>query len=93
VIRAVDNISVLLALTILLNGIQPVLSGMSFELPQLLQACNAKRNDFLTLIFSGVAVGSGWQALVAYVNIGNYYLIDVPFGFLLGWGFHHGVQV
>ena len=28
VIDAVDNISVLLALTILLNGIQPVLSGM-----------------------------------------------------------------
>jgi hypothetical protein len=51
VIRAVDNISVLLALTILLNGIQPVLSGMSFELPQLLQACNAKRNDFLTLLY------------------------------------------
>ncbi|KAF8694721.1 hypothetical protein HU200_037807 [Digitaria exilis] len=66
VIHAVDNISILLALTILLNGIQPVLSG--------------------------VAVGSGWQALVAYVNIGSYYLIGVPFGFLLGWGFHHGVQ-
>ncbi|KAJ1290027.1 hypothetical protein BS78_02G210600 [Paspalum vaginatum] len=66
VIDAVDNISFLLALTILLNGIQPVLSG--------------------------VAVGSGWQATVAYVNIGSYYLIGVPFGFLLGWGLHHGVQ-
>ena len=52
-----------------------------------------KRLDFLAVIFSGVAVGSGWQALVAYVNIENYYLIGVPFGFLLGWGFHHGVQV
>ncbi|XP_066397453.1 protein DETOXIFICATION 27-like isoform X1 [Miscanthus floridulus] len=66
VIDAVDNISFLLALTILFNGIQPVLSG--------------------------VAVGSGWQALVAYVNIGSYYLIGVPFGFLLGWGLHYGVQ-
>ncbi|TVU09890.1 hypothetical protein EJB05_43389, partial [Eragrostis curvula] len=65
VINAVDNISVLLAITILLNGIQPVLSG--------------------------VAVGSGWQALVAYVNIGSYYLIGIPFGVLLGWGFHYGV--
>jgi MATE family multidrug resistance protein len=65
VIKAVDSISVLLALTILLNGIQPVLSG--------------------------VAVGSGWQALVAYVNIGSYYLIGVPFGLLLAWGFHYGV--
>ncbi|KAK3133577.1 hypothetical protein QOZ80_6AG0538240 [Eleusine coracana subsp. coracana] len=65
VISAVDSISVLLALTILLNGVQPVLSG--------------------------VAVGSGWQALVAYVNIGSYYLIGVPFGVLLAWGFHYGV--
>ncbi|XP_062199982.1 protein DETOXIFICATION 27-like [Phragmites australis] len=65
VIDAVDDISVLLALTILLNGVQPVLSG--------------------------VAVGSGWQALVAYVNIGSYYLIGIPFGVLLGWPFHYGV--
>ncbi|VAI18544.1 unnamed protein product [Triticum turgidum subsp. durum] len=66
VIDAVDDISVLLALTILLNGVQPVLSG--------------------------VAVGSGWQALVAYVNIGSYYLIGVPLGALLGWTFHLGVH-
>ncbi|KAL6893653.1 hypothetical protein ACP4OV_007751 [Aristida adscensionis] len=65
VIDAVDGISVLLALTILLNGVQPVLSG--------------------------VAIGSGWQGLVAYVNIGSYYLIGIPFGVLLGWGFHYGV--
>lgn len=65
VIDAVDNISVLLALAILLNGIQPVLSG--------------------------VAIGSGWQALVAYVNIGSYYLIGVPLGVLLGWSFNYGV--
>ncbi|KAL6656169.1 hypothetical protein ACP70R_006995 [Stipagrostis hirtigluma subsp. patula] len=65
VINAVDHISILLALTILLNGIQPVLSG--------------------------VAIGSGWQALVAYVNIGSYYLIGVPFGLLLGWSLHYGV--
>ncbi|GJN33738.1 hypothetical protein PR202_gb22361 [Eleusine coracana subsp. coracana] len=63
VINAVDDISVLLALTILLNGVQPVLSG--------------------------VAIGSGSQALVAYVNIGSYYLIGIPFGVLLGWGFNY----
>ncbi|XP_066392527.1 protein DETOXIFICATION 27-like [Miscanthus floridulus] len=65
VIDAVDKISVLLALTILLNGIQPVLSG--------------------------VAIGSGWQAQVAYVNVGSYYLIGVPLGVLLGWRFNYGV--
>ena len=39
VIEAVDNISFLLALTILLNGIQPVLSGMpvqSSKIPHML---------------------------------------------------------
>ncbi|KAJ3704934.1 hypothetical protein LUZ61_008639 [Rhynchospora tenuis] len=66
ILDAVDNLSVLLAFTILLNSVQPVLSG--------------------------VAVGSGWQALVAYVNIGSYYLIGVPFGIFLGWAFHYGVM-
>ncbi|CAD6209925.1 unnamed protein product [Miscanthus lutarioriparius] len=65
VLDAVDNLSVLLAFTILLNSIQPVLSG--------------------------VAVGSGWQSTVAYVNIGSYYLIGIPLGILLGWLFNLGV--
>uniref|UniRef100_I1P8C8 Protein DETOXIFICATION n=1 Tax=Oryza glaberrima TaxID=4538 RepID=I1P8C8_ORYGL len=65
VLDAVDNLSVLLAFTILLNSIQPVLSG--------------------------VAVGSGWQSMVAYVNIGTYYLIGIPMGILLGWLFKLGV--
>ncbi|XP_058076017.1 protein DETOXIFICATION 27-like isoform X2 [Magnolia sinica] len=65
VIDAVNRLAVLLAFTILLNSIQPILSG--------------------------VAVGSGWQAYVAYVNVGSYYLIGVPVGVLLGWFFHLGV--
>ncbi|XP_062210159.1 protein DETOXIFICATION 27-like [Phragmites australis] len=65
VLDAVDNLSILLAFTILLNSIQPVLSG--------------------------VAVGSGWQSMVAYVNIGCYYLIGIPMGILLGWLFKLGV--
>ncbi|XP_042459372.1 protein DETOXIFICATION 27-like [Zingiber officinale] len=65
VIEAVDKLSVILAATILLNSIQPVLSG--------------------------VAVGSGWQATVAYVNIGSYYLIGVPLGIFMGWIFNLGV--
>ncbi|CAO2191815.1 unnamed protein product [Urochloa humidicola] len=65
VLAEVHNLSVLLAFTILLNSVQPVLSG--------------------------VAVGSGWQALVAYVNVGTYYLIGVPLGMLLGWPLHFGV--
>ncbi|KAF4348930.1 hypothetical protein F8388_004648 [Cannabis sativa] len=66
VLEAVNKLSLLLAFTILLNSVQPVLSG--------------------------VAVGSGWQSYVAYINLGCYYLIGVPFGFLMGWGFHQGVM-
>ncbi|XP_072960843.1 protein DETOXIFICATION 20-like isoform X2 [Typha angustifolia] len=56
---AVGDLSTLLAFTILLNSVQPVLSG--------------------------VAVGAGWQSLVAYVNIASYYLIGVPLGIVLGY--------
>ncbi|EPS59093.1 hypothetical protein M569_15717, partial [Genlisea aurea] len=61
---AVAVLAPLLAGSVLLNGIQPVLSG--------------------------VAVGCGWQALVAYVNIGCYYVIGIPLGFLLGFTFSLG---
>ncbi|XP_038998369.1 protein DETOXIFICATION 27-like [Hibiscus syriacus] len=66
VLEAVSRLSLLLAFTILLNSVQPVLSG--------------------------VAVGSGWQSYVAYINLGCYYLVGVPIGFLMGWGFNLGVM-
>ncbi|CAA7034698.1 unnamed protein product [Microthlaspi erraticum] len=66
VLLAVNKLSILLAFTVLLNSIQPVLSG--------------------------VAVGSGWQSYVAYINLGCYYCIGVPFGFLMGWVFKFGVM-
>ncbi|RZC67818.1 hypothetical protein C5167_011512 [Papaver somniferum] len=59
VIKAVSNLTPLLAISVLLNGIQPILSG--------------------------VAIGSGWQALVAYVNLTTYYIIGLPIGCLLGF--------
>ncbi|KAL6287373.1 hypothetical protein ACE6H2_011763 [Prunus campanulata] len=66
VAAAVSDLCPFLALTLLLNGIQPVLSG--------------------------VAVGCGWQAFVAYVNVGCYYLVGVPFGVLLGFYFKFGAK-
>ncbi|KAJ6367264.1 hypothetical protein OIU77_003600 [Salix suchowensis] len=66
VLEAVNKLSILLAFTVLLNSVQPVLSG--------------------------VAVGSGWQKYVAYINLGCYYGIGVPLGFLMGWIFHQGVM-
>jgi Na+-driven multidrug efflux pump len=44
-------------------------------------------------VVAGVAIGSGWQALVAYVNIGSYYLVGVPIGIILGWPMGFGVRV
>ncbi|CAL1409723.1 unnamed protein product [Linum trigynum] len=66
VISMVNELAALLAFTVLLNSIQPVLSG--------------------------VAVGSGWQASVAFVNIGSYYIVG-PLGVLFGsWLLHFGIQ-
>jgi len=64
VAAAVADLSPFLAVSILLNSVQPVLSG--------------------------VAVGSGWQSVVAYVNITTYYLIGIPLGAILGYvlGYH-----
>nr|AGT17221.1 transparent testa 12 protein [Saccharum hybrid cultivar R570] len=62
--RAVSKLTPLLAVTLILNGIQPVLSG--------------------------VAVGCGWQAFVAYVNVGCYYIVGIPLGCLLGFYFDLG---
>ncbi|XP_054799841.1 protein DETOXIFICATION 27-like [Prosopis cineraria] len=59
VIRMFNELAILLAFTILLNCLQPILSG--------------------------VAVGCGWQAPVAYINIGSYYIVGIPVGILLGW--------
>jgi MATE family multidrug resistance protein len=40
-----------------------------------------------------VAVGCGWQAFVAYVNVGCYYVVGIPLGCLLGFYFDLGAAV
>ncbi|KAL3734099.1 hypothetical protein ACJRO7_023449 [Eucalyptus globulus] len=60
------KLAFLLGFTVLLNSLQPVLSG--------------------------VAVGAGWQSLVAYINIGCYYIIGLPAGILLGFKFGFGAM-
>ncbi|KAL9688382.1 hypothetical protein QQ045_032803 [Rhodiola kirilowii] len=66
VINVVSKLTPLLATCIVINSIQPVLSG--------------------------VAVGAGWQALVAYVNIACYYIFGIPLGLLLGYKLDMGVE-
>ncbi|KAI4324850.1 hypothetical protein MLD38_030302 [Melastoma candidum] len=65
VIEEVSNLTPLLAISVFLNGIQPILSG--------------------------VAIGSGWQAVVAYVNLATYYIIGLPIGCVLGFKTSLGV--
>lgn len=64
-IRAVAHLSPLLGITMVLNSLQ--------------------------LVISGVAIGSGWQALAAYINLGCYYVFGLPLGYVLGYVAHLGV--
>ncbi|KAJ8442031.1 hypothetical protein Cgig2_007869 [Carnegiea gigantea] len=63
--RAVAKLAWLLGITMVLNSVQPVISG--------------------------VAVGGGWQALVAYINLGCYYMLGLPLGCILGYVAHLGI--
>lgn len=40
-----------------------------------------------------MANGAGLQSMVAFVNLGSYYLIGLPAGILLGFVAHLNVQV
>ncbi|KAJ0963212.1 hypothetical protein J5N97_028334 [Dioscorea zingiberensis] len=42
-------------------------------------------------ILSGVAIGCGWQAIVAYVNVGAYYILGLPVGCVLAFKTSLGV--
>ncbi|KAH9302478.1 hypothetical protein KI387_014061, partial [Taxus chinensis] len=66
VMRAVFALIPLLAISVLLNGTQPILSG--------------------------VAIGCGWQAVVAYVNLATYYVVGLPIGIVLGFKTGLGVK-
>ncbi|XP_027093311.1 protein DETOXIFICATION 27 [Coffea arabica] len=66
VTKMVHELSPFLAITILVNGIQSILSG--------------------------VAVGYGWQAPVAFVNVGSYYIVGMPLGIVLGWCLKFGIK-
>ncbi|KAF6137058.1 hypothetical protein GIB67_030822 [Kingdonia uniflora] len=64
--KLVYALTPLLAFSIIINNVQPVLSG--------------------------VAIGAGWQALVAYVNIGCYYVFGIPLGLTMGYALNFGVK-
>lgn len=41
--------------------------------------------DTIQAILSGVARGSGWQHIGAYINLGSYYLVGIPMALVLGF--------
>ncbi|KAL3342144.1 hypothetical protein AABB24_026258 [Solanum stoloniferum] len=65
-IKSVSELAQFLGVTMLLNSVQPVISG--------------------------VAVGGGWQGLVAYINLGSYYAFGIPLGYVLGYVANFGVR-
>ncbi|XP_056685807.1 protein DETOXIFICATION 34-like [Spinacia oleracea] len=73
--NVVAHLAYLLGITMVLNSVQPVISGSS-----------------IILLIIGVAVGGGWQALVAYVNLFSYYVIGLPLGYFLGYKTPLGVE-
>ncbi|KAA8529622.1 hypothetical protein F0562_034278 [Nyssa sinensis] len=64
--QLVYQLTPMLALSIVVNNVQPALSG--------------------------VAIGAGWQAAVAYVNIACYYFFGIPLGLIAGYKFSMGVK-
>lgn len=45
------------------------------------------------ILNTGVAIGAGWQSVVAFVNIGCYYVVGIPLGVLLAYVADLSVQV
>ncbi|RZC78107.1 hypothetical protein C5167_002287 [Papaver somniferum] len=43
-------------------------------------------------VLSGMAIGAGWQAVVAYVNSISYYLIGLPVGVFMGFKLDWGLE-
>ena len=48
---------------------------------------------FVVINDAGVAIGGGWQAQVAYINLACYYVFGLPLGYVLGYVANLGVVV
>ncbi|KAL5748170.1 hypothetical protein ACOSQ2_025467 [Xanthoceras sorbifolium] len=46
--------------------------------------------DGMQTVLSGTTRGCGWQKIGAYVNLGSYYLVGLPFAIILTFVFHFG---
>ncbi|RWW23597.1 hypothetical protein BHE74_00054500 [Ensete ventricosum] len=80
--RAVADIAYLLGITMVLNSIQPVISGKHDH--PFHATVVFRPTKWMGCLGTGVAVGGGWQALVAYINLGCYYIFGLPLGLSAG---------
>ncbi|BBG99803.1 hypothetical protein Prudu_009611 [Prunus dulcis] len=81
-------IHILLTWLVLGDMVQP---GAGADIWASLQSYSCSRLHFY--LEPGVAIGSGWQAIVAYVNLTCYYVIGLPIGCVLGFKTNMGVAV
>lgn len=87
--RAVAHLSGLLGITMVLNSVQPVISGANIAI----RFVQVSKAGILNCSVAGVAVGGGWQSMVAYINLGCYYIFGLPLGYILGYVANLGVVV
>lgn len=88
VAKAFARLSPLLAFALLLNSVHPVLTGDPASSVQ-----RTTKKPMIISFYAGVATGAGQQGMVAYVNLGSYYLVGIPLGVLLGYVFKLQVWV
>ncbi|KAL1569411.1 protein DETOXIFICATION 14-like isoform X1 [Salvia divinorum] len=64
------------------SGEKEVVDGVKAMVPLL---CLSIIMDSTQAVLSGVARGSGWQHIGAYVNLGSYYIVGIPVALVLGF--------
>ncbi|KAL2510266.1 root hair specific 2 [Forsythia ovata] len=90
--KYVYDLTPLLVFCIVVNNIQPALSGTQYDLIVYTKHAVIVYYNLINIFGAGVAIGAGWQAIVAYVNIACYYLFGIPLGLIMGFKLNWGVQ-
>nr|XP_043615581.1 protein DETOXIFICATION 14-like [Erigeron canadensis] len=91
-VSALGAVEVILAITILFcsHSVLGYAFGNEKELVDYVKditllLCFTIFADTIQSILSGVARGSGWQHIGAYINLGSYYLVGIPMALVLGF--------
>lgn len=88
VIDYVGEMIPLISLSVIIDSLLAVISGRSLYIVPMLYADKSSRIAQVFSHVSGVARGTGWQHIGAYVNLGAYYLVGIPVAALLCFTLH-----